>query len=487
MAMLIFEEHFQDNRHNWFTQDSDECTISLEANHYAFEHKRSSNGSWLTWQSASFFYDKQEFRIHVVLEKISGVLNKGYGFVWGLLDTQTFFEFIISDNGYYQIARYEKGNHKKYVAWKRCYELRCSNASNVLEIRRNGDVVEFYINSALCEKLPAHKLMQVSGQKFGFIIYDQIKIKVHSLIISVSSTEADSHRVDHYDATKASFFKHEPPTDDSLEKVFADLNVLVGLNRIKQQFFSLANFLHVQKERKARGLKTVDTSLHLVLYGPPGTGKTTIARLVGRLYKQLGCLQNGHVVETDRAGIIGGYIGQTALRVADAVQQALEGVLFIDEAYSLVPKDGASNDFGHEAVQVLLNRMEVHRNRLAVIVAGYPNEMEHFIGSNPGLQSRFNRLFYFENYTPSELVLIFGKFCYDYGYTMDISARIALQKVFATACAKRGKNFGNGRFARTIFERSIEQQATRIANSLKQMDDYALSLITEEDLAFSDL
>ncbi len=482
--MLIFEEHFQDNSNKWVTKDSEECSLYVDANHYyVFEHKRAGNDSWLTWTSADFFYDRKEFRIHVVLEKVAGVFNHGYGFVWGLSDSNNFSEFVISDSGYYQISRYNNGSATKYVAWKSCSEIRGSNTVNVLEIRRNDDIVEFYINSVLLEKLPADTVMQVSDQKFGFIIYDEIKIKVHSLIISAEDCETSSYLVNQSDdATKASFLQHEPPANDTLENVFAELKALVGLDQIKQQLFSLANFLKVQNERKARGLKRVDTSLHLVLYGPPGTGKTTIARLVGRMYKQLGCLQQGHVVETDRAGIVGGYIGQTALRVADAVKQSLDGVLFIDEAHALVPKDGASNDFGHEAVQALLKRMEDHRDQLAVIVAGYPKEMEYFIASNPGLQSRFSRLFYFDHYTVGELVLIFGKFCYDHGYTIDISARIALQKTFEIAYEKRNKSFGNGRFARTIFERSVEQQANRIINCLDEMDDSAISLITAEDV-----
>lgn len=247
------------------------------------------------------------------------------------------------------------------------------------------------------------------------------------------------------------------------------------------------NFLKVQTERKTHGLKTADISLHLVLYGPPGTGKTTVARLVGRLYKQLGLLQRGHVLETDRAGIVGGFIGQTALRLNDAVEQALDGVLFIDEAYALVPKDGWSYDYGHEAVQVLLKRKEDHRAQLAVIVAGYPDEMEHFITSNPGLQSRFNRLIYFDHYKPSELVLIFAKFCHDCGYTLDLPARVRLHTMFETAYAKRSKSFGNGRFVRTLFERSIEQQANRIADGVSKMDDAAISLITAEDLGLAEI
>jgi SpoVK/Ycf46/Vps4 family AAA+-type ATPase len=486
--MLIFEEHFQDNRNNWATRDTDECYLCVDSNHYIFEHKRPGNFWWLTWQSSEFFYDKKEFRIHVILEKIAGESNHGYGFVWGLSDTKNFFEFVISHTGYYRIAKYDDGNFKDIVAWKRCSEIHKPNIVNVLEIRRQDTNIEFYINSELQEKLPAETLTQVKDGKFGFVIYDKMKIKVHSLIISAENITTNSYKTNssrNDAATQASFFKHEPPVDDTLEKVFADLNALIGLERTKQQFFSLANFLKVQTERKKRGLKTAESTLHLVLYGSPGTGKTTVARLVGRLYKQLGCLQQGHVVETDRAGIIGGYIGQTALRVADAVDNALEGVLFIDEAYALVPKGGSSNDFGHEAVQALLKRMEDHRNELAVIVAGYPEEMEYFIASNPGLQSRFSRLFYFEDYMPSELVLIFGKFCYDHGYTMDIAARIALQKIFETAYAKRDKNFGNGRFVRTIFERSIEKQANRIASSMKDMDDSEISLLVAEDLEVS--
>jgi len=483
--MLIFEEHFQDNRHRWLTKDCDECCLGIEANQYIFEHKRAGNCSWLTWQSSDFFHDKKEFHVHVVLEKISGESNHGYGFVWGLSDTHNFFEFVISDTGYYRIAKYDNSNFKDIVAWKRCFGIRQLNTVNVLEIRRQESTIEFYINSGLQEKLPANTLTQVKDGKFGFVIYDKMKIKVHSLIISAENVETNFYKSNssrNDAATQASFFKHEPPADDTLDKVFADLNVLIGLDRTKQQFLSLANFLKVQTERKKRGLKTADTALHLVLYGSPGTGKTTVARLVGRLYKQLGCLQQGHVVETDRAGIIGGYIGQTALRVADAVDSALEGVLFIDDAYALVPKGACSNDFGHEAVQALLKRMEDHRNELAVIVAGYPEEMEYFIASNRGLQSRFSRLLYFEDYTPSELVLIFGKFCYDHGYTMDISARIALQKIFETAYAKRDKNFGYGRFVRTVFERSIENQANRIANCMKEIDDSEISLIIAEDL-----
>ncbi|XPM53162.2 MAG: AAA family ATPase [Leptolyngbya sp. IPPAS B-1204] len=486
--MLIFEEYFQDNQHNWSSRSSDECKLGVETNHYVFEHKRTGNSWWVAWNSADFFYDKPDFRIHVVLEKVSGA-SHGFGFVWGLVDTLNFFKFVIADNGHYRIAKCENGIFKDLVVWKRSHTIQYPNAINILEIRRNRDGVEFYINSTRVETLEAELVTRVNDRKFGFIVFDKIKIKVHSLLISVADNSTNStSRISQSDsATKASFAEHEPPDNDTLEAIFADIRALIGHGQTKQKLFALTNFLNVQTERKTRGLKTLEPSLHLVLYGPPGTGKTTIARLVGRLYKQIGCLQRGHVVETDRAGIVGAYIGQTAMRVDHAVRQALDGVLFIDEAYTLAPKGGSSNDFGLEAIQTLLKRMEDHRDRFAVIVAGYTEEMEYFIQANPGLQSRFTRLFYFDHYSPSELLLIFKKFCIDYGYSIDLAAHGKLQAYFEQAYAQRNKHFGNGRFARTVFERSIEQQANRIAGSLKALDDTEISLITAADLQLDDL
>jgi SpoVK/Ycf46/Vps4 family AAA+-type ATPase len=485
--MLIFEEHFQDNCRNWVTRDSVDCSLGIKASHYSFDHKRVGDDTyWLSWNSCEFFYELTNFHISIVLEKVTGVDSYGYGFTWGLLDSNNFFEFIISGNGLYRIAQCKNGTFEYYTNWKRCASIQLGNAVNLIEVRRIEDNVEFYINSTLVETFHPSQMMDVLGRSFGFVIHDKINIKVHSLIITGLEEEKETSNSDidvkeSKPETRAAFIEHEAPVNDTLEQIIADLNELVGHERTKQQLFSLANFLKVQTERKQRGMKTVDTSLHLMLYGPPGTGKTTIARLVGRLYKQLGFLGRGHVIETDRAGIIGGYIGQTALRVENAVQQALDGVLFIDEAHSLVPED-TPNDYGKEAIQVLLKRMEDQRARFAVVVAGYADEMEMFIESNPGLKSRINRLFYIDHYTPHELLSIFKKFCIENGYSIDLSACIALQKTFEIAYAKRNKNFGNGRLVRTIFERSIEQQANRIVNKLSNLNDTEMSTITGEDL-----
>ena len=482
--MLIFEEHFQDNRHQWTVKNAEEYAVNLEENYYKFEHKREGDRSWLSWQSADFFYDQPEFRIHVVLEKVAGGSNHGYGFVWGLADAKNFFEFVISQNGYYRIAQYEKNCFNNFVAWQYNQAIRQGNAVNILEIRRNEAAVEFYVNSVLVETRSVEEVIPQVNRSFGFIIYDHLTIKVHSLLVSIPHNEKTS--TDSGDrsgsATEASFYQHQPPTTDTLESIFADLNSLIGHERTKTQLLSLANFLQVQQQRQQRGLKTTETCLHLVLSGPPGTGKTLIARLVGRLYKQLGLLKRGQVVETDRAGIVGGYLGQTALRVQDAVDQALDGVLFIDEAYSLIPKDGLGNDYGREAVQVLLKRMEDKRDRLAVIVAGYGEEMKHFIKSNPGLESRFTRWIYLDHYSPEQLVAIFVKFCADNGYNVDGSAYIVLRAIFETAHTRRDRSFGNGRLARTIFEQAIEQQANRIVKSVGEMSDEEISLILAEDL-----
>ena len=238
------------------------------------------------------------------------------------------------------------------------------------------------------------------------------------------------------------------------------LDDYIGLNYVKKEFFNIANFIRVQLLRKAQGLKTIPISYHYVFTGNPGTGKTTMARVLADLYKELGVLKKGQLIETDRAGLVAEYIGQTAIKTNEKIDQALGGVLFIDEAYSLVK--GGNEDFGHEAITTLLKRMEDSRDNLVVVLAGYPDEMKEFIDSNPGLQSRFNRYINFEDYTPEELFRIFQHSCSQHEYKLTEEAKKQLEELFKQAYAKRDKNFGNGRFVRNLFEKTCQNQADRI-------------------------
>ncbi len=262
---------------------------------------------------------------------------------------------------------------------------------------------------------------------------------------------------------------------------YEELDELVGLQQVKDEVRSLANFVRVQKQREAKGLKTAKVSYHLVFYGSPGTGKTTVARIVGRIYKDLGVLKRGHTVETDRAGLCGQYVGQTGPKTDSVVAKALDGVLFIDEAYSLVPEGGAGNDYGQEAISTILKRMEDYRDRLVVIVAGYKNEMQRFIDSNPGLQSRFNRYIDFPDYSGAELTEIFMRRVKKNQYTVTPEALAYLKKRMELAVERKDRNFGNARYARNIFEQTIQQQANRLEGKTN-LTEKQLTELTLEDI-----
>jgi SpoVK/Ycf46/Vps4 family AAA+-type ATPase len=268
--------------------------------------------------------------------------------------------------------------------------------------------------------------------------------------------------------------------EEILEQALAELNDLTGMENIKEEVRTLTNFLKIQKVRAERGLAQTSVSLHAVFCGPPGTGKTTVARLMGRIYHGLGFLQKGHLIETDRTGLVAGYVGQTAKKVDDLINSALDGVLFIDEAYALVPKE-AGRDFGQEAIDILLKRMEDYRDRLVIIVAGYTDEMTTFIESNPGLKSRFNRYFYFNHYKPEELLAIFERMSGKSHFHLTPSTRDKLQTMFAELYANRNSTFGNARVARNLFEKSIEQQANRLA-VLSSLNDEVLTTLLPEDI-----
>ena len=261
---------------------------------------------------------------------------------------------------------------------------------------------------------------------------------------------------------------------------YQELDELIGLESVKEEVHTLANFAKIQQQRKAQGLKVPKMSFHLVFTGSPGTGKTTVARIVARIYKDLGILKSGHTVETDRSGLVAEYVGQTAVKTNAVIDSALNGVLFIDEAYALVPQ-GGGNDYGQEAISTLLKRMEDDRDKLVVIIAGYPNEMKRFIDSNPGLQSRFTRYINFPDYTDEELFDIFTLYLNKNQYTITDDAAALLKSNLNYVVANKTKNFGNARYVRNLFERAVEQQANRLS-AKRSIPDDELSLLTKEDI-----
>lgn len=259
----------------------------------------------------------------------------------------------------------------------------------------------------------------------------------------------------------------------------SELDSLIGLASVKKEVQTLTNFIKIQQKREEQGLKSSSLSYHCVFTGNPGTGKTTVARIVAGIYKELGVLKKGHLVETDRAGLVAEYVGQTAVKTNKIIDSALDGVLFIDEAYSLV--DGGQNDFGKEAIATLLKRMEDDRDRLVVILAGYTADMKRFINSNPGLQSRFNRYIEFPDYTAEELLQIFEVNMRKYDYHFGEGANEVLQQYLENAVANKDANFGNGRFVRNVFEKALEHQANRLASE-SNLTTERLSAIEKEDL-----
>lgn len=268
--------------------------------------------------------------------------------------------------------------------------------------------------------------------------------------------------------------------EPTLEELMAQLDGLCGLEKVKADVKSLVNLVKVRKLRQEHDLPVPPLSLHLVFMGNPGTGKTTVARLLAQLYKAIGVLSKGQLVEVDRSGLVAGFVGQTALKTGEVIQKALGGVLFIDEAYALAGQDNP-NDFGKEAIETLLKGMEDHRADLVVIVAGYTELMGRFLHANPGLESRFNKYFYFEDYNGAQLMEIFCSMCEKNGYTLSDDSRAYAEQYLKELYENRDENFGNARDVRNLFERAVARQSDRVA-ALEAPSKEELMALTVADL-----
>lgn len=266
--------------------------------------------------------------------------------------------------------------------------------------------------------------------------------------------------------------------EETLEELLEKLNDLIGLAGVKKEVTTLINMIKIKKIRDSRGLETASVSKHLVFLGNPGTGKTTVARLLSKIYKQLGVLEKGQLVEVDRAGLVAGYVGQTALKTKEKIDEAMGGILFIDEAYTLA-KGGS--DFGQEAIDTILKAMEDNRENFVVIVAGYPDPMEQFLGSNPGLKSRFNKNIMFEDYTEDELLCIFNAFCKPFSMKLSDEAESCVKAYLHWLVQHKTDNFANGREMRNLFELALSNQANRLAEKAEILDE-ELNEFAKDDL-----
>ena len=268
---------------------------------------------------------------------------------------------------------------------------------------------------------------------------------------------------------------------ESLEEALKTLEDLIGLSPVKQDVKTLVDFIKIQRKRKEAGLKETPLSYHCVFTGNPGAGKTTVARILADIYRELGIVKKGHLVETDRSGLVAEYVGQTAVKTNKIIDSALDGVLFIGEAYTLV--QGGDKDYGSEAIATLLKRMEDNRDRLVVILAGYTEQMKMFIDSNPGLHSRFSRYINFPDYSADELAKIFLLRAENSQYVCDSDVQASIVNIMERAVMTKDKNFGNGRFVRNLFEKAIQRQAARLA-TVSPITTEMLTMLTLHDLGF---
>jgi len=282
------------------------------------------------------------------------------------------------------------------------------------------------------------------------------------------------------DEAKAAPAEKKEEPEKTVEELLSELDSLIGLEGVKREVHSLINLIKVRKMRQEHDLKVMDMSFHMVFTGNPGTGKTTVARLVAKIYKQLGFLSQGQLIETDRSGLVAGYVGQTAGKVTEVVKSALGGILFIDEAYALARK-GMDNDFGREAIDTLVKLMEDNRDDLVVIVAGYTDEMHDFLTSNPGLISRFNKYIDFPDYTDDELMAILAMNAKKQGYVVCGEANAVVRRMLEGMTVSDRLDFGNARGMRNTLEKLVQEQANRLANMTGEITKDMLCQITGAD------
>lgn len=329
--------------------------------------------------------------------------------------------------------------------------------------------------------LGLYKLINNNSEKgnnyISFLQESGLKNKQNALTLQINATNTGN--LVSIDTPNQPETKEEEK-ELNLEELMDELNDLTGLDGVKKEINNLTSLVKISKIREEKGLKTPNISKHMVFTGNPGTGKTTVARLLGNIYRCLGVLSKGQLVEVDRSGLVAGYVGQTAIKTEEAIKQAIGGILFIDEAYSLSEGKG-EGDFGQEAIDTLLKAMEDNRDNLVVVVAGYPDLMEGFLASNPGLKSRFNKFINFEDYTSEELISILEGMCEKQEYKISEDVKKYLKEKFDEVLADIPDSFANARTVRNLLEFAITNQAARIVNE-DDLNEEKLMTIELDDI-----
>jgi len=371
-------------------------------------------------------------------------------------------------------------NHDARERFKYIFRLADLNASELEQISLGSIKSQgFVLSEGAKNKLSRlfKHLVRIKDRSFsnGHLVANHVEEIVKNYYLRISSGEEDNSVI------KSRDIKQEIPDEKTTKEILSELDEFVGMIEIKNSIKELTDQIRVQQERIRLGVGSdLKLGMHLVITGNPGTGKTSIARKLGEIFQSIGFLDRGHVVEVDRKDLVAGYAGQTAIRVNDKIEEAMGGILFIDEAYTLSP-EGVSDNFGKEAIETILKRMEDDRGKFIIIAAGYPKEMDNFLKSNPGLKSRFNRFFHLEDYNPDELLGIFDTMVKTGKYELSESVSDKLKTIFENMYNRRDKNFANGREIRKIFENTISLQAKRLS-SMEISEAKELLLLKKEDI-----